>query len=1228
MNTNKLTFLIEGMHCGSCEIIIKNELSELLGVSEISVDSKLGIAELTLDNSKNSIEDVVLAIKQAGYNAELQSELKTEDDKKDVTISTNYSDSKEPLKIKLESKTLAEGKVLEDDNGKHYFDGVIKTDRSAEFTIPENSPEIDNLVGQLSKTTTIARLFDIVSGESSNKEIVKLPQSQNKSSGIIPVVTESNSNQRISLSLFGMHCSSCANIIERSLKKVPGVKQANVNFAAEKASIVYDQSLATTQNLIDAIGKAGYKAELVDSKDGDYERKKREKQTNLFFKLFWYSFALSVPMLYFMLLDFFAIPGKAAVLPYVGIISLILTIPIQFIIGSGFYKGMWSSLKMKTFNMDSLIAIGTSTAFFYSLINFINYFVKTGSLIGLNGKIPELYFETAAFLITFVILGKWLEIRTKSKTGDAIKKLMGLQAKTARVIRNGVTLDVPVEDVIHGDIIMVRPGEKIPVDGKITKGISAIDESMITGESLPVEKKVGDNVIGSTVNKTGSFEFEATKVGSETALAQIIRLIEDAQGSKAPIQGFSDRISAVFVPIVIGIAILTFVVWFWFLGSTLAFALMAFTAVIVIACPCALGLATPTSLMVGTGKGAEYGILIKGGEPLEAACHINTVVFDKTGTLTKGKPEVTDIISFESTDEDEILTISASLERLSEHPLAEAIYTYANEESVSLDEVKDFSAIPGHGVKGTIDNTEYYFGNRRLIIDILGLSISKVDRKLTKLEEQGKTAMILATKEKILGAVAVADTVKPTSFEAVAKLKKMGITVYMITGDNERTARAIASQVGIENVLAEVLPEDKANEVKKLQQNNNKVAMVGDGINDAPALAQANLGIAMGSGTDVAMETGGIVIMKNDLNDVVTAFQLSRETMSKIKQNMFFALFYNIIGIPIAARIFIGFGLVLKPELAGLAMALSSISVVGNSLLLKYFKPNKRNYISLVAPLVMVIVFTFGFIEFAKLSSGMENEGIKTMVSIEGASTLNTFIANGQTKINFAEGNPKLFLGADSMPGMLKANQGTLVLGDNEIIIGYDEAMMMIKENLIKGPGDVLSNFFGLPSVKIVGIIEPTGTLIDSYHFVNNATLANMTNGATVKYVAEKEIIKSFYFDVAPIAPLIEVTDWYGVKTFIKDPKVIVDESIPTPEKLKNNIQGFNEIYLGDKKYLPIYIGSSEAKMMIDAKLFTKVGDTIENFFGNNVMVAGILPETKTSLDTMHFVGQGFVLVK
>lgn len=791
--------------------------------------------------------------------------------------------------------------------------------------------------------------------------------------------------ETLKLSIKGMHCSSCAGLIEKSLKKVPGVKQANVNFAAEKASILFDENATSVKNLVEAIFRAGYRAEEVDAKDTEYEARKREKEISNYFNKFIFSFILSLPMLYFMFLDFFSwLPGKATLYPYVGVFSLLFTLPIQFIIGAGFYKGMWSSLKMKTFNMDSLIAIGTSTAFFYSLVNFILFYARTGSLIGLNGdKIQDLYFETAAFLITFVILGKWLEIRTKGKTSEAIKKLMGLQAKTARVKRNGVDMDIPIDEVLHGDIVIVRPGEKVPVDGEIVKGSSAVDESMITGESLPVEKNMGDSVIGGTVNKTGSFEFQATRVGSETALAQIIRLIEEAQGSKAPIQNFADKISAWFVPVVIGLAILTFLVWYFIFGATLAFALMAFTAVIVIACPCALGLATPTSLMVGTGKGAEHGILIKGGEALESACNINAVVFDKTGTLTKGKPEVTDVLSFSEMDEEDVVAVAASLEKQSEHPLAEAIYNYANEENIDLSEVNDFKAIPGHGVEGKTNGVPYYFGNRRLITEILKLDLGKIDRKLKRMEEQGKTAMILSAKEKVIGAIAVADTVKETSMEALEKLTKMGIDVYMITGDNTRTAQAIANQLGIKNVLAEVLPEDKANEVKKLQATGKKVAMVGDGINDAPALAQANVGIAMGSGTDVAMETGEIVIIKNDLRDVATAFQLSKETMGKIKQNMFFALFYNVAGIPIAARVFAFAGLVLKPELAGLAMALSSISVVGNSLLLKLFRPNKRNYISLLAPVIMVIIFSLAFFEFAKFSSNMEEEASSENEAIE-----------------------------------------------------------------------------------------------------------------------------------------------------------------------------------------------------------------------------------------------------
>ena len=793
---------------------------------------------------------------------------------------------------------------------------------------------------------------------------------------------------QLHLNIGGMHCASCAILVERGLKKVNGVKIANVNFAAEKANIIFDSAMATTDDFINAVKKSGYKAELENVANPEEDRKKKEKTIHAYWIKFWVSFGLSAPMLYFMLLDFFSwLPGKS-ISPYIGAISLILTVPVQFIIGAGFYKGMWSSLRMKTFNMDSLIAIGTSTAFFYSTWVYANFAIANKTFFGMNGaKIPDLYFETAAFLITFVILGKWLEAKAKGKTSDAIKKLIGLQPKTARIVRGDKTLDVPIEEVKAGDVIVVRPGEKIPVDGTVTKGSSAVDESMITGESIPVEKNIGDAVIGATINKHGSFEFKATKVGNETALAQIIRIVEEAQGSKAPIQAFADKISAWFVPSVLVIAAVTFVVWY-FLGAGLAFSLMAFTSVIVIACPCALGLATPTAIMVGTGKGAEYGVLIKGGEPLEAACKVKAVVFDKTGTLTNGKPEVTDIVGIGLSDEREIINIGSSLEKLSEHPLAEAIVKYAEEKNIPIDEAQKFSAIPGHGVEGVIKNVKYYFGNRKLISDTARLDASRAESKIQKLEENGKTVMILASEKEILGLVAVADTIKESAIEAVGQLQKRKIEVFMITGDNKTTAQAIAKQAGIKNVLAEVLPDQKSEMIKKIQEGGNignwkleignsprklsgVVAMVGDGINDAPALAQADLGIAMGSGTDVAMETGGIIIIKNDLRDVLTAIGLSRETMSKIKQNMFFALFYNVIGIPIAARVFSKFGIALKPELAGLAMAFSSITVVTNSLLLRYFRPQKRNYISLIAPIVMAVLFTFIFIEFGRLSSIM-----------------------------------------------------------------------------------------------------------------------------------------------------------------------------------------------------------------------------------------------------------------
>ena len=780
-------------------------------------------------------------------------------------------------------------------------------------------------------------------------------------------------NQKINLSLSGMHCASCARLIEMSLKKVAGVSQSNVNFAAEKAMVIFDPRVTNPPALIEAVKKAGYKAEEIDSKDTEFEARKRQKEIKSYFNKFILSAILSLPMAYFMFLDFFSWwPGGSSLLPFVGIVSLFLATPVQFVVGAGFYKGMWSSLKMKTFNMDSLIAIGTSTAYFYSLVNFILYSIQNQSWLGLAGqKIPELYFETAAFLITFVILGKWLEARTKGKTSESIKKLMGLQPKTARRIQGDKTEDVAIESIVAGDWILVRPGEKVPLDGKVVKGLTAVDESMVTGESLPVEKKEGDKVVGGTINKTGSFEFIVTHTGSETVLAQIIRLVEEAQGSKAPIQAFADRISAWFVPAVIGLAVLTFVIWYFVFDASLAFALMSFTAVIVIACPCALGLATPTAIMVGTGRGAEHGILVKGGEPLEMACKIDTVIFDKTGTITKGQPAVTDILNFGQFDQAAVLQFAASLEKMSEHPLAEAIYTYAQAQSVKLVEVKDFKAVPGHGVQGEINGSLFYFGNRKMMTDIAKTAIDSSAGELKRFEAEGKTAMILSVNHSLVGVIAVADQVKATSLAAIKRLKDLGLNIFMISGDNALTAQAIADQVGISQVLAEVLPEDKAEEVKKLQAQGRKVAMVGDGINDAPALAQADLGIVMGSGTDVAMETGGIVVMKNDLNDVASAIELSQQTLSKIKQNMFFALFYNVVGIPIAARVFSFLGLILKPELAGLAMALSSVSVVTNSLSLRFFKPGKKNYVSMLAPVLMIVIFSFIFFEFARFSSQM-----------------------------------------------------------------------------------------------------------------------------------------------------------------------------------------------------------------------------------------------------------------
>ncbi len=707
---------------------------------------------------------------------------------------------------------------------------------------------------------------------------------------------------------------------------MPGVGQANVNYGTAKAMVQHDEQVSE-QQLINAVIKKGYGATVITgTEDPRIQERKEQAHITEQKRLFLIGALFSAPALLIGMLlmkdGLFFIGTELLYAPY---ILFTLATPVQFYVGRQFYQGALAALKNKSASMDTLIALGTTAAYLYSTY-----------LVFIAGEETQ-YFEISAALITLVMMGKLLEARAKGRTSAAIKQLMNLAPKTAIVLRDRTEQQIPVDEVRTNDIIFVKPGERIPVDGVIIEGASAIDESMITGESIPVEKFTGSQVIGGTVNKHGSFKFKATKVGANTTLSQIVKLIEDTQGEKAPIQRFADSISSYFVPIVVLIALLTFSIWF-FIGEPFGFALSTAIAVLVIACPCALGLATPTAIMVGTGKGAQEGILIKGGEALETAHKVRAVIFDKTGTITNGTPVVTDMIVLHWLNEQQLLHAVASIEKSSEHPLADAIVRYAKEKKIHITNAENFKAIPGYGVSAIVQGHSFHFGNIKLMQD-QKIDVTAEQLRVESLETQGKTVMLLATKGKLIGMIAVADTMKESSPNAVAKLQKMGISVYMITGDNKRTAAAIAQQAGIkqEYVFAEVLPQDKASYVKKLQQNGKyKVAMVGDGINDAPALAQADIGIAMGSGTDVAMETGNIVLMKNDLRDVPKAFKLSKLTMAKIKQNMFWALIYNIVGIPIAAgALYDSTGYLLSPILAGGAMALSSVSVVTNSLLLK-----------------------------------------------------------------------------------------------------------------------------------------------------------------------------------------------------------------------------------------------------------------------------------------------------
>lgn len=735
----------------------------------------------------------------------------------------------------------------------------------------------------------------------------------------------------------GMTCSSCAQTIEKATKKLDGVVEVNVNFATEKLKISYEPSSLRVSDIKKVVENAGYKA--IEEKDTnvDADKIRKEKEIKTLWRKFVVSAIFAIPLLYFTMGHMLGLPLPEVIDPMMnplnfGLIQIILTIP-SAIAGYKFYTVGFKALARRNPNMDSLIALGTSAAILYGIYGVIQIYR------GYTEFANDLYFEAAAVIITLILLGKYLESVTKGKTSEAIKKLMGLAPKTAIIIQDGKEVEISIDEVEVGDIIVVKPGEKMPVDGIVVEGTTSVDESMLTGESIPVEKNTGDNIIGASINKNGTIKYKATRVGKDTALAQIIKLVEDAQGSKAPIAKMADIISGYFVPVVIVLAIVSALGWYFLGGQSTVFALTIFISVLVIACPCALGLATPTAIMVGTGKGAENGVLIKSGAALETAHKIQTIVFDKTGTITEGKPKVTDVVVVNGMTQDELLQITASAEKGSEHPLGDAIVKGAEDKGLEFMKSDKFNAIPGHGIEVTIDGKVVLAGNRKLMID-REIAIDKLEEASNKLAEEGKTPMYVAIDNKIAGIIAVADTMKENSKRAIEKLHIMGIEVAMITGDNRRTAAAIAKQVGIDIVLAEVLPEDKANEVKKLQNQGKKVAMVGDGINDAPALAQADIGIAIGSGTDVAMESADIVLMRSDLMDVPTAIQLSKSTIRNIKENLFWAFAYNTAGIPVAMGVLYIFGgPLLSPVIAAAAMSLSSVSVLANALRLKRFKP-------------------------------------------------------------------------------------------------------------------------------------------------------------------------------------------------------------------------------------------------------------------------------------------------
>ncbi|KKG12636.1 haloacid dehalogenase [Methanosarcina sp. 2.H.T.1A.6] len=955
----EITIGVYGMTCGHCQKSVADAISSLKGVESVDVNLEAESATVIFDPEKVSLDDIKVAVLKAGYSTEREGE--TEEEIQAETSESTGKTAEAPEVADKEAESKGSGTVVSEEAAgiSCTLDEACKlaekevTRLSGQKAGPKEitlgvsgmtcsacALNIEKVLKKKEGVDSVAVNLELGRAKVSFEPSLISPQEIEEAIESIGYKVEKD---KVTLNLQGMSCASCAANIEKILTKTEGVISVSVNFPLEKAVVEFNSSLISVREIIAAVQGIGYgasvPAETVEYEDREQmsrDAEIRRQRNNLIVALL-----LGIPI---------SLGNMSMMFPFLSFVPSIFSNHIVLFImstlvllfpGRQFFVGTFKGFKHGVTDMNLLIAAGTGSAYLISV---------AATFLDLGPGYDVLYYDTVAFLIIFIVFGRYLEARARGKTSEAIRKLMGLRAKTSRILVDGVEKEVPVEEVVVGDIVVVRPGEKIPVDGVVVEGSSAIDESMITGESIPVEKGAGDTVIGATLNKTGSFRFRATKVGADTALAQIIRLVEAAQTTKAPIQRVADVFAGNFIVAVHIIALLAFFFWFfigyWRYGvgesaelggiSPFLFSLLIAITVLVISCPCAVGLATPAAIMVGTGKGAENGILIKGGEALERAHKLDTIVFDKTGTLTEGTPKLTDVFAVSGREESEVLFIAATAEKGSEHPLGEAIVRGADERKISLAEAKNFRSIPGKGIEAYLEEKKILLGTRKLMEENM-ISFEGLEVKMHEFEENGKTAMLVAHGGEIIGLVAVADTLKENSKEAIETLIKMGIEVVMITGDNAITAGAIAAEVGIPRVLAEVLPEDKANEIKKLQKEGKLVGMVGDGINDAPALIQSDVGIAMGAGTDVAMESAKIVLIKNDLRDVVAALKLSRLTINKIKQNLAWAFGYNMLGIPIAAGILypIFFRIMITPELAAAFMALSSVSVTTNSLLMK-----------------------------------------------------------------------------------------------------------------------------------------------------------------------------------------------------------------------------------------------------------------------------------------------------